>query len=135
MFEDHSRWIWPLAPVTDKETIMAEIDKIEAEGSTNMYPPLEQAYLALREAFADLKHIIVTTDGLGEPGDFDGLAEKIEAAGITMTTVGVGNEPARPFLQSLADKAKRPGLFLSRTRRRCRAFSRPKSKRRQDRHH
>jgi uncharacterized membrane protein len=105
VFEDHSRWIWPLAPVTDKETIKAEIDKIEAEGSTNMYPPLEQAYLALREAFADLKHIIVTTDGLGEPGDFDGLAKKIKAAGIRMTTVGVGDEPARPFLQSLADKA------------------------------
>ena len=105
VFEDHSRWIWPLAPVTDKEKIKAKIDTIQAEGSTNMYPPLEQAYLSLREAFADLKHIIVTTDGLGEPGDFDGLAKKIAAAGIRMTTVGVGNEPARPFLQSLADKA------------------------------
>ncbi len=76
-----------------------------------MYPPLEQAYLSLREAFADLKHIIVTTDGLGEPGDFDGLAQKMAAAGITMTTVGVGSEPARPFLQSLADKAKGRAYF------------------------
>src|SRR5208283_1574012 len=70
-----------------------------------------QAYLSLREAFADLKHIIVTTDGLGEPGDFDGLAEKMAAAGITMTTVGVGSEPARPFLQSIADKAKGRAYF------------------------
>ncbi len=111
VFEDHSRWIWPLAPVTDKEKIIARIDTIQAEGSTNMYPPLEQAYLALREAFADLKHIIVTTDGLGEPGDFDGLARKMAAAGITMTTVGVGSEPAQPFLQSLADKAKGRAYF------------------------
>ncbi len=111
VFEDRSRWIWPLAPVTDKKAIIAEIDKIKAEGSTNMYPPLEQAYLSLREAFADLKHIIVTTDGLGEPGDFDGLAQKMAAAGITMTTVGVGSEPARPFLQSLADKAKGRAYF------------------------
>ena len=111
VFEDRSRWIWPLAPVTDKEKIIAKIDTIQAEGSTNMYPPLEQAYLSLREAFADLKHIIVTTDGLGEPGDFDGLAEKMAAAGITMTTVGVGSEPARPFLQSIADKAKGRAYF------------------------
>ncbi len=76
-----------------------------------MYPPLEQAYLSLREAFADLKHIIVTTDGLGEPGDFDGLAQKMAAAGITMTTVGVGSEPAQPFLQSIADKAKGRAYF------------------------
>jgi len=111
VFEDRSRWIWPLAPVTDKDTIIAKINTIQAEGSTNMYPPLEQAYLSLREAFADLKHIIVTTDGLGEPGDFDGLAKKIAAAGITMTTVGVGSEPARPFLQSIADKAKGRAYF------------------------
>ena len=122
VFEDHSRWIWPLAPVTDKETIIAEIDKIQAEGSTNMYPPLEQAYLALREAFADLKHIIVTTDGLGEPGDFDGLAKKIAAAGITMTTVGVGSEPARAVPAIACRQGQGPGLFLSRRARRCRGF-------------
>ena len=111
VFEDRSRWIWPLAPVTDKKSIIAQIDKIKAEGSTNMYPPLEQAYLSLREAFADLKHIIVTTDGLGESGDFDGLAKKIAAAGITMTTVGVGSEPAQGFLQSIAEKAKGRAYF------------------------
>ena len=111
VFEDRSRWIWPLAPVTDKKAIIARINAIQAEGSTNMYPPLEQAYLSLREAFADVKHIIVTTDGLGEPGDFDGLAQKIAAAGISMTTVGVGSEPARPFLQSLAERAKGRAYF------------------------
>jgi Ca-activated chloride channel homolog len=111
VFEDRCRWIWPLAPVTDKEKIIAKINTIEAKGSTNMYPPLDQAYLSLREAFADLKHIIVTTDGLGEPGDFGGLAEEMAAAGITMTTVGVGSEPARPFLQAIADKAKGRAYF------------------------
>ena len=111
VFEDHSRWIWPLAPVTDQQKIIDQIDTIQAEGSTNMYPPLEKAYLSLREAFADLKHIIVTTDGLGEPGDFDGLAQKMAAAGIKMTTVGVGSEPAQPFLQSIADKAKGRAYF------------------------
>ncbi len=113
VFEDRSRWIWPLVPVTDKQKIIAKIDTIQAEGSTNMYPPLEQAYLSLRESFADLKHIIVMTDGLGEPGDFDGLAQKIAAEGITMTTVGVGSEPAQPFLQSIADKAKGRAYFCA----------------------
>jgi Ca-activated chloride channel homolog len=106
VFEDRSRWIWPLSAVSDKQKIIDKIDTIEAEGSTNMYPPLEKAYLALHEAFADLKHIIVMTDGLGEPGDFEGLAEKIAAEGITMTTVGIGAEPAQGFLKSIADRAK-----------------------------
>ena len=76
-----------------------------------MYPPLEKAYLALRESFADVKHIIVSTDGIGGPGDFDGLARKMAAAGITMSTVGVGSEPVRPFMQKLADLAKGRAYF------------------------
>ncbi len=111
VFEDTSRWIWPLAPVTDKDKIIAKIDTIRAEGETNMYPPLEQAYLALRESYADVKHIIVSTDGIGGPGDFDGLAKKMAAAGITMSTVGVGSEPVRPFMQKLADEAKGRAYF------------------------
>ncbi len=111
VFEDTSRWIWPLGPVTDKEKIIAKINTIEAEGETNMYPPLEKAYLALRESFADVKHIIVSTDGIGGPGDFDGLARKMAAAGITMSTVGVGSEPVRPFMQKLADLAKGRAYF------------------------
>jgi uncharacterized membrane protein len=111
IFEDNSRWIWPLGPVKDKAKILAKIDTIQAEGETNMYPPLEQAYLALRESYADVKHIIVATDGIGAPGDFDGLAKKIAAAGITMSTVGVGSEPVRPFIQKLADEAKGRAYF------------------------
>ena len=111
VFEDASRWIWPLGPVTDKAKIIAKIDTIEAEGETNMYPPLEKAYLALRESFADVKHIIVSTDGIGGPGDFEGLARKMAAAGITMSTVGVGSEPVRPFMQKLADLAKGRAYF------------------------
>ncbi len=111
VFEDTSHWIWPLGPATDKAKILAKIDTIQAEGETNMYPPLEQAYLALRESYADVKHMIVSTDGIGGPGDFDGLAKKMAAAGITMSTVGVGSEPVRPFMQKLADEAKGRAYF------------------------
>jgi hypothetical protein len=97
--------------VTDKQKIIDKIDTIEAEGETNMYPPLEQAYLALREAYADVKHIIVTTDGISGPGDFDGLARSMGTSGITMSTVGVGSEPVRPFMQKLADEAKGRAYF------------------------
>ena len=58
-----------------------------------------------------MKHIIVSTDGIGAPGDFYGLAEKMAAKGITMSTVGVGREPVRPFMQALADKAKGRAYF------------------------
>jgi uncharacterized membrane protein len=110
-FEDESRWVVPLGPVTDTNKIMAQVRVLGAGGGTTMYPAIERAYLALREAHADLKHILVMTDGISNPGDFDALAKQVAAAGITMSTVGVGDEPARPLLQRIADVAKGHAYF------------------------
>ena len=111
VFEDRSQWITPLGPVVDKQKIVEQIGTIRAEGGTTMYPAIERAYLALRESFADMKHIIVMTDGVSNPGDFDALTKEIAAAGITMSTVGVGDEPARPLLEGIAKKAKGHAYF------------------------
>jgi uncharacterized membrane protein len=104
-FEDESRWITPLGPVTDKKKILAQVDTLTAGGGTTMQPAIERAYLALREAHAELKHILVVTDGISNPGDFHAQAKEVAAAGITMSTVGVGPEPARPLLQGIAERA------------------------------
>jgi uncharacterized membrane protein len=111
-FEDQSEWIVPLHAAADKEKVLARIDTIVAEGSTNMHPAMGRAYLALREAHADLKHMIVLTDGICAPGDFEGLTREIAAAGISVSTVGVGDEPARPLLQGIADRAKGHAYFV-----------------------
>ena len=102
-FEDASRWVAELRPCTDKQAVLQQIDTIAAGGGTNMLPALEKAYLALNDAFADLKHIIVLTDGLSNPGDFAVQAKRIAAAGITISTVGVGPEAAKSLLQDIAD--------------------------------
>ena len=44
----------------------------------------------------------VVTDGLSHPGDFQGLAGRIAASGITVSTVGVGPEVAKPLLEDVA---------------------------------
>ena len=105
-FNDRSDWIAPLQPATDKQKIIDRINTIEAKGATTMCPPIEQACLALRDAFAALKHIIVLTDGLSSPGDFDAVARQIASADITMSMVGVGDEPAEPLLRRMAEIAK-----------------------------
>jgi len=103
-FEDQSRWVTEIRPCTDDEKacMFEEIDQLSAAGGTNMFPAMERAYLALNEAYAELKHMIVLTDGLSQPGDFDELTEKIAASGITVSTVGVGEEAAPELLQRIA---------------------------------
>ncbi len=101
-FDDASAWIAPLAACSDREAVLRAIDTIEAGGATDMYPAMDKAYLALDAAMARRKHVLVLTDGLPHPGDFEGLARRMAAAGITVSTVGVGPEPARPLLEDIA---------------------------------
>ncbi len=102
-FEDKSAWVSEISPVADKQAILARIDTIVAAGGTNTFPAVERAYLALNEAHADLKHMIVLTDGLCHPGDFQQLARDIAAAGITISTVAVGDEAAKDVLRDMAE--------------------------------
>lgn len=110
-FQDTCRWVSPLGPCDDKQRVLEEIDTIRAGGGTNMYPAMERAYLALNEAFADLKHMIVLTDGVSHPGDFDALVERITASGITVSTVAVGRETVRPLLEDIARIGKGHSYF------------------------
>jgi uncharacterized membrane protein/uncharacterized protein YegL len=105
-FEDKNWWVSPLHVCDDKQQVLRRLDTIVAGGETDMYPALDKAYLALRESSADLKHIIVLTDGISSPGDFDGLVKKIAAAGISVSTVAIGEEADGPLLRDIAEEAR-----------------------------
>ena len=105
-FEERSRWVCPLHPCNDKAEILRRVDAVAAGGETDMHPAIDRAYLALRDAYADLKHILVLTDGVSAPGDFDGLVKSIAADGITLSTVAIGPEAAGPLLQEMAQEGR-----------------------------
>lgn len=106
-FEDDSRWVSEgIQPCSEKQSVTEKIAEITAGGGTNLYPAMEKAYLALREAFADRKHMIVLSDGLSHPGDFETLTRDIAASGITISTVAVGEQAARQLLQDIARRGK-----------------------------
>ena len=67
---------------------------------------MNRACQALDESFSDLKHIIVLTDGVSQPGDFEDLAKQIASKGITMSTVAVGEEADPKILSDLARRCK-----------------------------
>ena len=82
--------------------MLQRIDTITAAGGTDLYPAMEKAYLALDETLAELKHMIVLTDGVSHPGDFEALVRRIAESGITISTVAVGDEVVQPLLQDIA---------------------------------
>ena len=106
VFADDARWVSQILPCTDKPEIVKRIEGIAAGGRTNMQPALRRAHLALRESYADRKHILLMTDGVSDPADFTGLSRQIAADGITMSTVALGKEAAQPVLKEMAATGK-----------------------------
>ena len=73
-FDGSPFWIAEMHFASDKLYLSDQIGSITANGGTNLYPALEQAYLALTETHAKLKHVIVLSDGMSQPGDWYGMA-------------------------------------------------------------
>ena len=90
-FDDAAKWVVPLSPVTDVAAMQEQIGTIRSGGGTAFYSPLLMAYNALKNSNAHYRHVIFLTDGeAGDTGYLDVIRQMAEA-GITVTTVAVGD--------------------------------------------
>jgi Mg-chelatase subunit ChlD/uncharacterized membrane protein len=108
-FDVASTWISELRPASDRAYVMDQISRIQANGGTHISPAMEMAYEALRTVPAKYKHVILLTDGEPNPtdhGDFQGIAASMALARITLSTVGVGADADKKFLEELATIGK-----------------------------
>lgn len=90
VFDSDAQVLVPLQPVTERETLHRSLDRLTPGGGTSIYPALVLALEQLRQADTMVRHIVLMTDGLSQPGDFEGILARIRDAGITVSTVAVG---------------------------------------------
>ena len=102
-FDGSPFWISEVHDASDKQYLSNQIGSITAGGGTNLYPALEQAYFALTETTAKLKHVIVLSDGQSQDGDWYGIASAMRADRITVSTVGIGSGADMNLLGNLAN--------------------------------
>lgn len=112
-FDTLPSWVVNPTLAKDKEEIEAQIGTLTTGGGTDMYPGLSTAYDALLGTDAKLKHIIALTDGQSSPAQYDALLEKMEESGITLSTVAVGYDADKVFLENLAEKGRGRYYFTS----------------------
>lgn len=134
-FDSLPWWVVPPGPLTDQEELRRVIESIQAGGGTEIYPPLLGAYQALRDMHTQVKHIILLTDGISASGgDYQALLDDIRSAGITLSTVAVGEEADAGMLQALselgrgrfyavAEAASIPSIFTKETVMATRSFA------------
>src|SRR4029079_8492694 len=62
---------------------------------------------------ATYKHIVLMTDGISEEGDSMTLAKEAESQKVTISTVGLGQDVNRNYLERVATTAAGKSYFLT----------------------
>ena len=101
-FDDRYDWYVKPQNVTDKEEIKKKINRITEGGGTTIEPAIIEAYNKVIGLDADVKHIILLTDGYGESSNYDNTVKKLKGSGVTLSTVAVGPDSDKQLMKRLA---------------------------------
>jgi uncharacterized membrane protein len=105
MWDGTERWLFPLQKVADKKKLAAQIAGMNQGDLPSFQGMLEQSHTALQKSTANLKHIIVFSDG--DPGaPTPALMQAIVAERITVSTVLISGHSPPDTMEWMADQGK-----------------------------
>ena len=111
-FDNSFEWAAPLErnefPAETKRLIAG----IVADGGTQIAPALGEAYRTIKPRNAVYKHILLLTDGISEEGDSIALAREAASNEVTISTIGMGQDVNRSYLERVARSADGQSYFL-----------------------
>jgi Ca-activated chloride channel family protein len=110
IFSDEARVLVPAQKVEDQEALKEKIDSIEAGGSTALYAGVKTGARQLQEYFSSkrINRVILLSDGLANVGpsstrDLRRLGGDLAEKGISVTTIGVGDDYNEDLMAGLAE--------------------------------
>jgi uncharacterized membrane protein len=113
IFDNSFQWSVPLRRADDRTSIKRLISGITPDGGTQIAPALTEAYRKILTSKAVYKHIVLLTDGISEEGDSMTLSKDAVANHVTISTVGLGQDVNRAFLEKVAQLAQGKAYFLN----------------------
>ena len=110
IFSDEARLLVPAQHVEDKDALKEKIESIKADGSTALYAGVKLGADQLREFFSSkrINRVILLSDGLANVGpsstrDLRRLGSDLAERGISVTTIGVGDDYNEDLMAGLAE--------------------------------
>ncbi len=110
IFSDEARVLVPAQKVEDKEALKEKIESIEAGGSTALHAGVKTGARQLQEYFSGkrINRVILLSDGLANVGpsstaDLRRLGRELAESGISVTTIGVGDDFNEDLMAGLAE--------------------------------
>ncbi|MFT3921069.1 MAG: VWA domain-containing protein [Myxococcales bacterium] len=115
-----------LSSASNRVGISRGIGKLAAGGGTQIFPALDAAYSDLLSVRAKVKHVILLTDGQTQEKGLPLLVQNMQVDGITVSTIGLGDDVNRSLIEELArlghgrayfttDPSSVPRLFVKET--------------------
>ncbi|MCX4305833.1 MAG: VWA domain-containing protein [Acetatifactor sp.] len=104
-----NRYSWAVEPTElsdDQESIKTQIETISEGGGTTIQPALWAALEGISDCDADIRHVILLTDGQGESDDYRSIVAAYTGAGVTLSTVAVGEGSDAGLLEKLAEDCR-----------------------------
>ncbi len=113
IFDNSFQWAVPVRRAEDRSLIKRLIAGITPDGGTQIAPALTEAYRKIIYQNAVYKHIVLLTDGISEEGDSLSLSRDAANNHITISTVGLGQDVNRAYLEKIASLARGRSYFLN----------------------
>lgn len=113
IFDNSFQWAVPMRKAEDKALIKRLIVGIVPDGGTQIAPALNEAYRKVEASAATYKHVVLMTDGISEEGDSMELARRAAEHQVTISTVGLGQDVNRAYLEKVADVSGGKSYFLN----------------------
>jgi len=113
MFDNSFQWAVPIRKAEDKPLIKRLIAGITPDGGTQIAPALNESYRRIVVQNSTYKHIVLLTDGISEEGDSMTLSREAVNNKVTISTVGLGQDVNRAYLERIASNAKGKSYFLN----------------------
>ncbi len=113
IFDNSYQWAVPMRRAEDRTLIKRLISGITPDGGTQIAPALTEAYRRVLPCNASFKHIVLLTDGISEEGDSIDLAREAAQHDVTISTVGLGQDVNRSYLEKIAASSGGRSYFLN----------------------
>jgi len=113
IYDNSFQWAVNLRKADDRPAIKRLIAGITPDGGTQIAPALTEAYQKIVAQSAAYKHIVLLTDGISEEGDTMTLTKEAVTNHVTISTVGLGQDVNRAFLEKVAESALGKAYFLN----------------------
>jgi beta-lactamase regulating signal transducer with metallopeptidase domain/Mg-chelatase subunit ChlD len=113
IFDNIFRWAVQPSHPDDRVMINQQLAGITADGGTQIAPALTEAYTRVLPISATYKHIVLLTDGISGEGNSIDVARLANSSKITISTVGLGQDVNRGYLERIAQLAGGKSYFLT----------------------